>query len=172
MRAYQVASLKIPDVDDTIVPTTGEPVPTGTHLEALNCSLMRPALPYALPALPVPPAQHLIAAATDQGRASRIPGHRIHDSRMPRQDTHTLPARHLPHEHLPAISLPLAPSARGEPLSITAPGHVVHFDLMPREVLDRSPVRGVPHRDAAIITGTRQPRSVWTPRHSSDPGRR
>src|SRR2546425_3660416 len=86
---------------------------------------------------------------------------------MPRQDSHVLPAVHIPHEQLSAVS---APSARGEPLPITAPGHVVHFALMSWELLEQSPVRGVPHRDDAIITGTDQQRPVWTPGHPAGRG--
>src|SRR6266566_8359341 len=135
---------------------------------------MRPARLHAFPAVPVPPAKHPIAAATDQYRANRTPGHCIHDPRMPRQDSITCPpgrvalqASHLPHEQLLVVS---APSARGEPLPITAPGHVVHFALMSWELLEQSPVRGVPHRDDAIITGTGKPRPVWTPGHPAGRG--
>src|SRR5258708_30257613 len=37
----QIAALEIPDVDDTIIPATGQPAPIGTHLERLHGPLMR-----------------------------------------------------------------------------------------------------------------------------------
>src|SRR5258708_18263553 len=172
------AALQFPDADSAIVPTTGKPPAIGTHLERLDGSLVRLARLHAFPAVPVPPAEHPIAAATDQYRASRTPGHCIHDPRMPRQDSITCPpgrvaiqASHIPHEQLLVVSLPLAPSARGEPLPITAPGHVVHFALMSSELLEEHAVRGVPHRHDTIITGTGQERPIRTPGHPAGRGR-
>src|SRR5260370_42698288 len=122
-----LAALQLPDVDSAIVPTTGQRAAIGTHLERLACPLVRLARLHALSALDIPPAQHSVAATADQHRAGRTPGHCIHDPRMPRQDPYALQASHIPHEQLLVVS---APSARAQPLPITAPAHVVHFALM------------------------------------------
>src|SRR5258708_34556510 len=74
-----LGALQLPDVDSAIVPATGERAAIGTHLERLDCPLVRPARVHALSALDVPPAEHAVAATTDQHRAGRTPGERIHD---------------------------------------------------------------------------------------------
>src|SRR5258708_6357710 len=78
-RLQQLAALEIPDVDDTIIPATGEPAAIRAALERLDRPLMRLSHSHALSLLQVPPAQHAIAAATQQHHAGRAPGQRIHD---------------------------------------------------------------------------------------------
>src|SRR5207245_11047995 len=74
-----LAALQLPHVDSAIVPATGERAAIGTHLERLDCPLVRPAHLHTLSAIDVPPAQHATAAATDQHRAGRTPYERIYD---------------------------------------------------------------------------------------------
>src|SRR5258708_21034646 len=82
-----------------------------------------------------------------------------------------LPAVHLPHEQLPAVSLPLAATARGQPRAIGAPGHARDAPMMPLQPQQLRPLRCVPHIHVAIVTPADQPRPVRTPAHALDPGR-
>src|SRR5947209_242908 len=131
---------------------------------------------HTFSAVPVPPAEHPIAAATDQYRASRTPGHCIHDPRMPRQDPITCPpgrvalqASHIPHEQLLAVSPPLAPSARGEPLPVTTPRYAIEGSVgivgFPHHPYTGSCGR-VPYPDGIIPSTTRQPPPIGTPSYS------
>ena len=74
-----LAALQLPDIDGAIVPATGERAAIGTHLERLDCSLVRMARVHARAALDVPPAEHAVAVTADQHRAGRTPSERIHD---------------------------------------------------------------------------------------------
>src|SRR5205807_4395898 len=157
---------------------TGQKPPIGTHLERLHRPLVRFSLPHALPAVHLPPAQPAVAASTDKPLPTRSPGHGRDYPRMPHQGTIpcppgrvALPALHLPHEELPALSLPLAAATRGQPRSIGAPGHARDDSMMPRQPEQLRPIRCVPHIHVAIITPTDQPRPVRTPGHATDPGR-
>src|SRR6266567_3426756 len=64
--AQVLTTREVPDGDSAIVPTTGKRAAIGTHLERLNCPLVRPVRLHALPVLDVPPAEYTITAATDQ----------------------------------------------------------------------------------------------------------
>src|SRR6266566_7757885 len=77
--AQMLATREVPDGDSAIVPATGEQAAIGTRFEGLDCSLVGLARLQALSALDIPPAQHPVTAATDQHRAGRAPGERIHD---------------------------------------------------------------------------------------------
>src|SRR5579859_316783 len=77
--AQMFAALQLPDVDRAIVPATGERAAIGTHLERLDCPLVRPERVHALSALDIPPAEHAVAVTADQHRAGRTPSERIHD---------------------------------------------------------------------------------------------
>src|SRR5258706_5732793 len=132
-----LATVQVPERDGPIIPTAGQHAPIGTHLERLDCPLMRLAHLHARPAVDLPPAQHAVTVSTDQPLPTRSPDHRRDHPRMPRKGSipcitsppervpgrAALPALHLPHPQLPAISLPLAAAARGQSRAIGAPSH-------------------------------------------------
>src|SRR5947209_5477739 len=173
-----LATLEIPEHDGPVLPAAGQPTPIGAHLERLNCPLMGFSHLYTLPALDLPPAHPPVTASTDKPLPARSPGHGRDYPRMPHQGAIAcppgrvaLPALHLPHEELPALSLPLAAATRGQPRSIGAEGHARDDSMMPRQPQQLRPIRCVPHIHVAIITPADQPRPVRTPGHATDPGR-
>src|SRR6266566_9966925 len=144
-RAQMLATVQVPDSDGPVIPATGQPAPIETHLERLHRPLMRFSLPHALPALHLPPAQPAVAASTDKPLPTRSPGHGRDYPRMPHQGAIAcppgrvaLPALHLPHEELPALS---AAASRGQPRPIGAPGHAYDDSMMPRQPQELRPIR-------------------------------
>src|SRR2546425_1379354 len=110
-RAQMLATLQIPECDGPVLPATGQSASIGTHLERLHRPLMRFSLPHALPAVHLPPAQPAVAASTDKPLPTGSPGHGRDYPRMPHKGAIpcppgrvALPALHLPHEELPALS--------------------------------------------------------------------
>ncbi len=110
-----LATVQIPEGDGPVVTATGQSGAIGAHLERLHRSLMRllipvpqTGFPHALPARYLPPAQHAITASTDQQLPTGSPGQRRDHPRMPRKSMHALPTVGMPHEELPALSLPQA----------------------------------------------------------------
>src|SRR5258708_18577825 len=62
--AHQLSALHVPQLDSTILTTTGEHLPIGAELDAVDRSLMRLNPRHACPTLYLPPAQLSIAAST------------------------------------------------------------------------------------------------------------
>src|SRR6266567_4230624 len=107
-RAQMLATLQVPECDGPIIPATGQRAPIGTHLERLDCPLMRFSHPHALPALHLPPAHPPVTTSSDQHLSTRAPGHRRDHPRMPRKGVHAPPALPLPPE---ASRIPSGPQA-------------------------------------------------------------
>ncbi len=66
-----------PTLDRAIIPATDQALAIWAALERLDRLLMGLSHPHTLPTLQVPPAQHAIAAATQQLRSARTPGQRL-----------------------------------------------------------------------------------------------
>src|SRR6266567_5606728 len=81
-RAERRATLEVPDSDGPVLPAAGQPASIGTHLERLDCPLMRLLHPHAPPTLDLPPAYHPVTASTDHRLPARSPGHRSNRPRM------------------------------------------------------------------------------------------
>src|SRR2546423_6045367 len=176
-RLQMLATVQVPERDGPIIPAAGQPAPIGTHLERLDCPLMRllipvpqTGFPHALPAVDLPPAQPPVTASTDKPLPARIPGHRSNHPRMPFKGVHELPAVGIPHEELPTVALPLATTNRGQPRPVRTPGHAHDGPMMPRQLQELRAIGGVPHIDVAIFAPTNQARAIGTPGHSTDPG--
>src|SRR5712692_1726829 len=166
-----LAALQLPDVDSAIVPATGERAAIGTHLERLDCPLVRPARVHALSALDVPPAEHTVAATADQHRTGRTPSERIHDLAQFAQGVQALStvgsAAGTPDEELSTAS---TSATTGQARPIRAPGHAHNHTTMPLQAGLLRSGEGLPQDDAAIVAATGQLRSIWTPRHPTDRG--
>src|SRR5260370_25225658 len=166
-----LAALQLPDVDSAIVPATGQRAAIGTHLERLDCPLVRPAGVHALSSLDVPPAEHTVAATADQHRAGRTPGERIHDLAQFAQRVQELStvgsAAGTPDEELSTAS-PSATAGQARP--IRAPGHAHAHATMPLQAGLLRSVGGLPQDDAAIVAATGQSPPVWAPRPTTDRG--
>src|SRR5205807_8309432 len=130
--AQMLATLQVPDRDGPIIAATDQPAPIGTHLERLDGPLMRFSHPHALPAVDFPPAQPPVTASTDHQFPTRGPAQRRDHPWMLRKGAHSVPALRIPHEQLPAVSLPLAAAARGQPGAVWAPGHACDGPVMSR----------------------------------------
>src|SRR5256885_13448278 len=157
-RAQMFATLKAPEPDRSVLPAAGEPAAVGTHFERPHRSLMGFLHQHALAARQLPPAQLAVTASTDQHLPTWDPAQRRDHPRMLHKGMHRLSAVRIPHEQIPAISLPLAAATRGKPGAIGAPGHARDASMMPRQPLEQPAIRGVPHIHMAIITPTDQPR--------------
>src|SRR6516162_9029202 len=96
-----LAALQLPDVDSAIIPATGQPLAIWAAPEGLDRPLMRLSYPHARGVLQVPPAQHAIAAPTDQYRSSRAPGQCVHDLARLVQAIEALPTARVPDEKFP-----------------------------------------------------------------------
>src|SRR2546426_3856292 len=107
--------------------------------------------PHAFPAVHVPPAQHAIAAATDQQHFRWTPGERVHDRARLAPSVQALPTVRVPDEELPTTS---APATTGQPRPIGTPGHAHDHATMPLQRSSHCAVRGIPQEDAAIIATT------------------
>src|SRR6266567_2637199 len=118
--AQMLATLELPDVDGSVIATTGQLGAIGTHSDRVYRPLMRLSHPQAAPAVDLPPAQLAVTAPTDQRLPTRVPGHGRSHRGMLHQGLHPLPAVRLPHEELPALS---AATTGGQPSAIRAPGH-------------------------------------------------
>src|SRR6266567_7524378 len=107
-RAHMLANFELPEMDGSVIAATGQLATIGTHFDRVYRSLMRLSHSQALPAGHLPPAQPAVTASTDQPLPARSPSHRRDHSRMPHKGMHRLCAVRIPHEQLPAVSLPLA----------------------------------------------------------------
>ncbi len=103
-----LAPLELPERDRPVIAATGQLAAIGTHLERLHGSPMRLLHLHALPTLDLPPAQPAVTASTDQQLPTWDPDQRRDHPRMLHKGMHTLPAVRIPHEQIPAVSLPLA----------------------------------------------------------------
>src|SRR6266849_4003947 len=162
------AALQTPDVDGPIIPATGEPLAIRVQLERPDRPLMGLSHPYTFPTLQVPPAQHAIAATTQQQRSARIPGQRMHDRVWLAQVVQAFPATRLPAEELPPAT---APAATGQPRAIRTPVHARRQAPMLLQFREQRAVGGLPQAHAANIAAAGQARPVRTPRHLTYPGR-
>src|SRR5258708_28614786 len=153
-----LGALQLPDVDSAIVPATGERAAIGTHLERLDCPLVRPARVHALSALDVPPAEHTVAATADQHRASRIPSERIHDLAQFAQGVQALStvgsAAGTPDEELSTAS---TSATTGQARPIRAPRHAHDHAPMPLHPDKLRAVGGPPQDDPPTVPPPRQP---------------
>src|SRR5712692_4130689 len=84
-RAERLATLQVPERNDSVIPTTGQNAAIGTHLERLDRPLMSFSHPHALPALPLPPAHPAVTTSTEHQLSTRSPGQRRDHPGMPRQ---------------------------------------------------------------------------------------
>src|SRR6266849_10465816 len=169
--AHMLATLKAPEPDRSVLPAAGEPAAVGTHFERPHRSLMGLLHQHALAARHLPPAQPAVTASTDQQLPTWDPGQRRDHPRMPHKGMHRLSAVYIPHEQLPAVSLPLTAATRGQPGAIGAPGNARNASMMPRQPLELCPIRCVPHIHVAIITPADQPCPIGAEGHATDPGR-
>src|SRR3989440_6243441 len=167
--AKMLAALQIPDVDSAIVPATGERAAIGTHLEGLDCPLVRQARVHALSALDVPPAERAVAATADQYRASRAPGERIHDLAQFAQRVQEFStvgsAAGTPDEELSTAS---TSATTGQARPIRAPSHAHDHAAMPLQPGKLRPIGGFPQDDAAIVAATGQSRPVRAPHYTTN----
>src|SRR2546421_3320417 len=122
---------------------------------------------HAPPALDIPPAEHTVAATTDQHRAGRTPGERIHDLAQFAQRVQEFSAAGTPDEELSTAS---TSATTGQARPIRAPGQAHDHATMPLQAGLLRAGGGLPQDDAAIVAATCQARSVWTPRHPMDRG--
>src|SRR5579864_1338153 len=152
-----LAALQLPDVDSTIVPATGQRAAIGTHLERLDCPLVRPARMHALSALDVPPAEHTVAATADQHRAGWTPGERIHDLAQFAQRVQALSTVRTPDEELSTAS---TSATTGQARPIRTPRHAHDHATMPLQTDLLHSGEGLPQDDAAIVAATGQSRPV------------
>src|SRR5258708_18823668 len=121
------APLEVPERDGPIIPATGQRAAIGTHLERLDCSLMRFAHPHALQARHLPPAQPAVTASTEHQLFIESPGQRRDHPRIPHQAAipcppgrAALPAVGIPHAELPTVA---AAAPLGPPDANPTPGH-------------------------------------------------
>src|SRR6266852_5360629 len=150
-----LTALQLPDVDRAIVPTTGERAAIGTHLERLDCSLVRMARLHALPALEIPPAEHTVTAPADQHRAGRTPRQRMHDLAQFAQRVQELStvgsAAGIPDEEFSTAS---TSATTGQARPIRAPCHAHDHTTMPLQAGRLFAVGGLPQDNAAIVAAT------------------
>src|SRR3954470_11798619 len=91
-RAERFATLQVPERDDPVIPAAGQSASIGTHLERLDCPLMRLLHPHAFSALHVPPAKSPVTASTEHQISTESPGQCKDHPRMPFKGVHELPA--------------------------------------------------------------------------------
>src|SRR5205823_2011023 len=133
-RLQQFAALEIPHPDSTVIAATGQSMAIGTDPERLDRPLVRFSHPHTLPTVYVPPAQHPIAASTDQQLSTLAPVHSKYAAGRVGKSVQELStvgsAVGIPQEHLPTASLPLASATTGEPGAIGTPHHARNHAMM------------------------------------------
>src|SRR5260370_217037 len=100
-----------------------------------------------------------------------MPGDSIEHPRQPLQGGQALPTVGVPHEELPALSLPLATTTGGQPPPVGTPDHAPDGPVMSREPQELRALGDLPHRDVAIFPTADQARAIRAPGHAQDPGR-
>src|SRR5258708_336350 len=160
-------TLQVPDVDDTIIATTGQKAAIRADHERLDRSLVRLLHSYALPPLQAPPANDPIATATDQLSSARTPGQRVHFLARLTQGVQALSTICIPNVEFPTTS---TSTPTGESPAIRTPGDSHDHATMPLQGGSHHPVGGLPEEDAAIIATTGQRRPVRAPGDPANPG--
>src|SRR6266436_7699732 len=168
--AHVFAAVHIPEPDGPIIAATGDSFAIGTDLEGLHLPLMGFSHPQARSALQVPPAQPAITPSTEQPIPDRMPGDCIEHTRQPLQGREALPTAGIPHEELPALSLPLATTTGGQPPPVGTPGYAPDGPVMTREAQELRALGDLPPRDVAIFPTADQARAIRAPGHAPDPG--
>src|SRR5260370_7586024 len=100
-----LATLELPDVDGSVIATTGQQLPIGTLPEREDRSLMCCSHPQAFSALYIPPAQYPITPSADQEVPPRSPDGDITNTGMPSEGLKAFPPLHIHHKHFPYLTL-------------------------------------------------------------------
>src|SRR2546426_7182490 len=167
-RAHMLATFELPDVDGSVIATTGQQLPIGTLPEREDRSLMCCSHPQAFSALYIPPAQYPITPSADQEVPSRRPDDGIDNTGMSCKGLEAFPAPHIPHEQFPCIT---AAATTGQQCAIGTPDHTRGHSLVPRQPLLQRAIGNPPQVQAPIIATTDHPRAVWAPGYIVDDGR-
>src|SRR5437588_6720556 len=167
-RAQGFATLELPDVDGSVIATTGQQLPIGTLPEREDRSLMCCSHPQAFSALYIPPAQYPITPSADQEVPPRSPDGGIDNTGMPCEGLEAFPALHIPHEQFPSV---IAAATTGQPCAIGTPDHTRGHSLVPRQPLPQRAIGNPPQVQASIIPTTDHPGAVWAPVYIADDGR-
>src|SRR5947209_2317674 len=167
-RPEPLNTLESPHMDGTILAATGQLMATGTDPERPDHPLMPIAYPHALPTLYVPPAQHPVAASTDQQTSVLAPIKGQHRAWGVGKSVQALPTMHIPEQHLPTTS---APAAAGEPAAIWTPHHARDHATRSLQPRKQCAIRGIPHVQSTLTSTAGQPGAVWIPGHMTDHGR-
>src|SRR5258708_5817612 len=134
-------TLQVPDVDDTIIATTGQKATIRADHERLDRSLVSLLHSYALPTLQVPPANDPITTATDQLRSARTPGQRVHFLARLTQGVQALSTMCIPNVEFPTTS------------TSTPTGEYLSSPPTPAPPVDSSHWPEIFHRDSTRCPG-------------------
>src|SRR5579859_5797769 len=167
-RVHMLATLELPDVDGSVISTTGQQLPIGTLPEREDRSLMGCSHPQAFSALYIPPAQYPITPSADQEVPTRSPDGGIDNTRMPCKGLEAFPALHIPHEQFPYV---IAAATTGQPCAIGTPDHTRGHSPVPRQPLPQRAIGNPPQVQAPVVATTDHQRAVWAPVHIADDGR-
>src|SRR6266702_3580933 len=170
-RGQEFGALQVPHLDGTVIAATGEQTTIRADPKRLDRSLMPFSHPYTLPALYVPPAQHSVAASTDQQLSTLTPLHGQHTAGSAGKGVQVLSIVCIPQEHLSLASLPLAPATTGELAAIGTPHHARDHAAMPLQPLEQRTVGDIPQGYTTIIATASQACAIRTPGHATEHGR-
>src|SRR5713101_5323142 len=159
--------LQVPDVDDTIIATTGQKAAIRADHERLDRSLVSLLHSYALPTLQVPPANDPITTAAGERAPIVTPGQRVHFLARLTQGVQALSTICIPNVEFPTTS---TSTPAGESPAIRTPGDSHDHATMPLQGGSHHPIGGLPEEDAAIIATTGQLRPVRVPGDPANPG--
>src|SRR5258708_613319 len=160
-------TLQVPDVDDTIIATTGQKAAIRADHERLDRSSMRLLHSSALPTLQVPQGNDPTTTATDQLRSARAPGQRVHFLARLTQGVQALSTICIPNIEFPTT---YTSTPTGESPSIRTPGDSHDHATMPLQGGSHHPIGGLPEEYAAIIATTGQVCPVRAPGDPANPG--
>src|SRR6266545_1540242 len=161
-RTQMLAAFQVPERDGPVVSAAGKREAIGACPQRLHRALVRQAHLHAFPALNIPPAQHSITVTTDERRAGWIPGHCIHDSRMPLQPDKLRAIGGLPEDDAAIVA------ATGQPPPIRAPRHATDGGWLPMTNPPASACAHFPYLHLLLVTSGRQKRSIWTPLYAEE----
>src|SRR5947208_16057598 len=99
-----LATLELPDVDGSVISTTGQQLPIGTLPEREDRSLMCCSHPQAFSALYITPAQYPITLSTDQQVPRRSPDDGSDNTGMPSNCLDAFSALHIPPEQFSSVN--------------------------------------------------------------------
>src|SRR5713226_5439095 len=126
---------------------------------------------HALSALDVPPAEHAVAATTDQHHAGRTPRERIHDLAQFAQRVQELSpvgsAAGTPDEELSTAS---TSATTGQVRSIWTPRHTADRGWLPTAHPPANACVHFPHLHLLLIAPTGQKPAIWTPLYAEEGG--